>query len=186
MHKPPPPAPFDAPPPPPVFDAPPPAPFAAPPPAGAPPYGVPPAQQPPSPPPGPALSSAPPPAADLGGGPTDPEHVAPNAPRALAGFLVSFDGHDLGISWPIHQGINLVGRKDAADGLQLEIDHPTTSSRHAKILASARPGRLKIEDLNSTNGTFVRDQKLAPGTRLELRDGDPIRFGGFSAIVKII
>jgi pSer/pThr/pTyr-binding forkhead associated (FHA) protein len=71
-------------------------------------------------------------------------------------------------------------------GLDVPIAHPTTSSRHAVVLAAARPGRLKIEDSGSTNGTFVNDARLAPGQRVELRDGDRIRFGLFSAMVKIV
>ena len=66
------------------------------------------------------------------------------------------------------------------------MDHPTTSSRHAVLLASARPGRVKLEDLGSTNGTFVGDQQLERGRKQELRDGDKLRFGGLRVIVKIV
>lgn len=104
----------------------------------------------------------------------------------LAGFLVSYEGSDTGTFWPLYQGQNLVGRKAAAPGLSVEIDHPTTSSRHALLLASARPARIKLEDLGSTNGTYVNDQPLERSRKLELRDGDSIRFGGFTAIVKIV
>jgi pSer/pThr/pTyr-binding forkhead associated (FHA) protein len=45
---------------------------------------------------------------------------------------------------------------------------------------------VKIEDSGSTNGTFVNDVRLAAGQRVEIRDGDRIRFGLFSAVVKII
>ncbi len=116
----------------------------------------------------------------------DPDLVPADAPRVLAGFLVSYEGNELGSWWPIFQGSNLIGRKDAADGLTIEVDHPTTSSRHANLLAAARPGRLKVEDLGSTNGTFVKEQKLTPGTRIELGDGDKIRFGGYTALIKLI
>jgi pSer/pThr/pTyr-binding forkhead associated (FHA) protein len=116
----------------------------------------------------------------------DPESVEPNAPRALAGFLVSFEGNDLGVFYPIHQGQNLVGRKGAAPGLHIELEHGTTSSRHAMLLASARPGRLKVEDLGSTNGTFVGDLMLERGKKRELKDGDVVRFGGYVTIVKLV
>ena len=109
-----------------------------------------------------------------------------NAPRALAGFLVSYEGNELGSFYPIHQGQNLVGRKGAAGGLAIELEHGTTSSRHAMILASARPGRVKIEDIGSTNGTFVGDLMLERGKKHELKDGDVVRFGGYVTIVKII
>ena len=116
----------------------------------------------------------------------DPETVDANAPRALAGFLVSYEGSELGSFYPIHQGQNLVGRKGAAGGLNIELEHGTTSSRHAVILASARPGRVKIEDVGSTNGTFVGDLMLERGKKHELKDGDVVRFGGYVTIVKII
>jgi pSer/pThr/pTyr-binding forkhead associated (FHA) protein len=104
----------------------------------------------------------------------------------LAGFLVSYEGDERGTFWPIYQGQNALGRRGAAAGLQIEIDHPTTSSRHAVLYASARPARLKIEDTGSTNGTFVREQQLERGQRVEARDGDTVRFGGFATVIKLV
>ena len=116
----------------------------------------------------------------------DPMQVAPDSPRVLAGFLVSYEGNDLGAFWPLYQGKNVVGRKAAMDGLDIEIDHPTTSSRHAVLHAAARPGAVKIEDPGSTNGTFLNEERLAKNTPTELRDGDVLRFGGFTVTVKIV
>ncbi|HEU4579128.1 MAG TPA: FHA domain-containing protein [Polyangiaceae bacterium] len=112
--------------------------------------------------------------------------LPPDAPRVLVGFLVSFDHVELGQYWPIHQGRNVVGRQGAASGVQIEIAHPTTSSLHAVLLAVARPGRVVVEDHNSTNGTFVNENALAAGQRWELRDGDRVRFGLFNTIIKVI
>jgi pSer/pThr/pTyr-binding forkhead associated (FHA) protein len=100
--------------------------------------------------------------------------------------LVSYEQNELGVFWPLYQGQNVVGRKGAAPGLDIEIDHPTTSSRHAVIYASARPGRIKLEDPGSTNGTFLGDTQLERGKKHELRDGDSLRFGGFTVTVKIV
>ncbi len=116
----------------------------------------------------------------------DPELVEANAIRTLAGFLVSFDQSELGVFWPLYQGQNVLGRKGAAPGLDIEIDSPTTSSRHAVLYAAARPGRIKVEDSGSTNGTFVNDAPLERGKKFELRDNDVLRFGGFNVTVKII
>ena len=116
----------------------------------------------------------------------DPEQLEPGAARVLAGFLVSYEGNELGAFWPIYQGTNVVGRRGAAPGLDVEIDNPTTSSRHAILYASARPARLKLEDTGSTNGTFLREQALERGKRHEIMDGDPVRFGGFLTIVKLV
>jgi pSer/pThr/pTyr-binding forkhead associated (FHA) protein len=112
--------------------------------------------------------------------------VEPGAIRALCGFLVSFDQSELGVFWPLYQGQNVLGRKAAAPGLDIEIDSPTTSSRHAVVYASARPGRLKVEDGGSTNGTFLNDAQLERGKKFELKDNDVLRFGGFNVTVKII
>jgi hypothetical protein len=114
----------------------------------------------------------------------DPESVPRGAPRVLAGFLVSYVD-SRGMHWPIFQGANTVGRR-GVEGLEIAIEDGTTSSRHATILASACPARMKLEDLGSTNGTFVGSTRLVAGQRRELSDGDQVRFGGFSVIVKII
>jgi hypothetical protein len=132
-----------------------------------------------------AHSAPPPPAAALGPG-RDPELVEAGAIRALAGFLVSYDQSEFGVFWPLYQGQNVLGRKGASVGLDIEIDSPTTSSRHAVVYASARPGRLKVEDVGSTNGTFMNEAPLERGKKFELRDNDTLRFGGFSVTVKII
>jgi hypothetical protein len=116
----------------------------------------------------------------------DPETVADGAPRMLAGFIVSYDTHPLGRSWPIYQGKNRIGRQGSGVELDIELDHPTASSRHALVYASACPGRIKIEDSGSTNGTLINGARLAPGSRQELKDGDRVRFGLLSTIVKIV
>jgi len=130
---------------------------------------------------------APPPPIAVALGPgRDPELVEAGAIRALAGFLVSYDQSELGVFWPLYQGQNVLGRKGAGAGLDIEIDSPTTSSRHAIVYAAARPGRLKVEDCGSTNGTFMNEAPLERGKKVELRDNDTLRLGGFSVIVKII
>ena len=141
-------------------------------------YAPPPAQ--------PVVQAAPPQRPSTHPAPTDPEFVDPHAPRALAGFLVSYEGNELGVFFPVFQGQNLVGRKGAAPGLNIELEHGTTSSRHATLFASARPGRMKLEDMGSTNGTFVGDLMLERGKKHELKDGDVVRFGGYVTIIKIV
>jgi pSer/pThr/pTyr-binding forkhead associated (FHA) protein len=102
------------------------------------------------------------------------------------GFLVSYELVDIGQYWPIHQGRNVLGRQGAATGLDVEVAHPTISSLHAVLLASAQPARVVLEDTNSTNGTFLNEAPLAPGQRCELQDGDRVRFGLFNTIIKVI
>jgi pSer/pThr/pTyr-binding forkhead associated (FHA) protein len=75
-----------------------------------------------------------------------------------------------------------IGRWDADGGVfpdvDLDSDDPEAkvSRRHARI--STREGNYLIEDLGSTNGTFVnRGRRLAPGDRCPLKDGDEIIVG---------
>jgi predicted component of type VI protein secretion system len=118
--------------------------------------------------------------------PLEADQIPPNAPRTLSGFLVAFDVNPLGEFWPVYQGQSAVGRKSSNPELNVEIDHPTTSSRHAKLYAAARPGRLKVEDLGSTNGTYVNERRLEPSERRALEHGDTLRFGGFSVTVVLV
>lgn len=115
-----------------------------------------------------------------------PADVPADAPTVLAGFLVSYDANPLGQSWSIVQGPNHLGRAGAGADTDIEVPHATVSSRHAVILASARPGRLLLIDQASTNGTFVNETPLQPDQQWPLRDNDVVRFGLFKVIVKII
>lgn len=71
---------------------------------------------------------------------------------------------------PLHEGENLIGR-DAE--CTVCVDLPNISRRHARIVITGPVAT--IEDLGSTNGTVLRDQKVAQPTAL--RDADPIRVG---------
>ena len=62
--------------------------------------------------------------------------------------------------------------------VDLDSDDPEAkvSRRHARI--SFENGEYAIEDLGSTNGTFVnRGRRLKPGDRQPLKDGDEIIVG---------
>ena len=142
-------------------------------------YNAPPVQSPPlqSPPPLQGRSTTPP------VGQTEPPR---NLPAVLMGFLVSFDGNELGRFWPLYQGLLIVGRAQAAEGLDVAIDHGATSARHAQLISAATPSRLSVQDLGSTNGTFINDQRLAPAHAQMVAHGDQIRFGGFTVRVVLV
>ena len=71
---------------------------------------------------------------------------------------------------PLHEGENLIGR-DAE--CTVCVDLPNISRRHARIVVTGH--EATIEDLGSTNGTVLRDQKVTQPTAL--RDADRIRVG---------
>ena len=51
----------------------------------------------------------------------------------------------------------------------------TVSANHAE-LTLLNNGDIFIEDKNSTNGTFVRGQKIQPATEVSIKRSDVIRF----------
>jgi hypothetical protein len=59
------------------------------------------------------------------------------------------------------------------EGSDINIADPEVSRRHATIRSEG--GAVAIEDLNSTNGTFVNGERIT-GTRV-LSEGDEVRFG---------
>ena len=77
-------------------------------------------------------------------------------------------GHQSGIAYDLMEGATL-GRGE----VEIRLDDPYASSRHARI---TREGRvLIIEDLGSTNGTYLNEEPLT-GPQ-PLYDGDRIRIG---------
>jgi hypothetical protein len=111
--------------------------------------------------------------------------AAPGA-RVLRGFLVSFQSNAAGDFWPLHSGRLTVGRSNSGEALDVPLADATISSRHAVITIDAAAGTVQVEDTGSTNGTFVNDEHLGFNGRRELRDGDRIRFGGYTTVVKVI
>ncbi|MGH2857634.1 MAG: FHA domain-containing protein [Solirubrobacteraceae bacterium] len=77
-------------------------------------------------------------------------------------------GHESGVAYDLLEGATL-GRGD----VEIRLEDPFASARHARI---SREGRvLVIEDLGSTNGTYLNEEALT-GPQ-PLYDGDRIRIG---------
>lgn len=96
--------------------------------------------------------------------------------------LVIHRGRSVGKEFPLCEDESHIGRWDADGGIfpdvDLDSDDPEAkvSRRHARI--TRRGGQYYIEDLGSTNGTFVnRGRRLLPGDRQSLRDGDEVIVG---------
>jgi pSer/pThr/pTyr-binding forkhead associated (FHA) protein len=106
--------------------------------------------------------------------------------RVLRGFIVSYQVNPLGDFWPLYSGRLTVGRSNSGEALDVPLADATISSRHANLLVDPGAGPIQVEDTGSTNGTFVNEEHLGFNGRRELRDGDRVRFGGYTAIIKII
>jgi FHA domain len=77
-------------------------------------------------------------------------------------------GHESGIAYDLSEAVTL-GRGD----VEIRLEDPFASSAHARI---SREGHVVvIEDLGSTNGTYLNDSPLT-GPQ-PLHDGDRIRIG---------
>jgi hypothetical protein len=78
-------------------------------------------------------------------------------------------GHAAGMIYDIGPGA-VLGRGDAAE---IRLDDPFASSRHARVVVQG--GIVVLEDLGSTNGTYLNEELLrgiAP-----LHHGDRVRIG---------
>lgn len=80
------------------------------------------------------------------------------------------DGPLKGTSLVLEEDDSVVGRRDTSD---LVIADPHVSLAHARV--KRRQGAVLIEDLGSTNGTFVNGERLT--TARALRHGDEVTFG---------
>ncbi len=88
--------------------------------------------------------------------------------------------------WPLFGGKYTVGRSNAGEPIDVPLADATISSKHAAILVDNVTGQILVEDIGSTNGTYVNEEHVGYNGRRELKDGDRIRFGGLTSVVKII
>lgn len=107
---------------------------------------------------------------------------SPGSETRLHAWLVIERGRSLGKKFMLGNVESQIGRWDADGGIfpdvDLDSDDPEAkvSRRHARI--TLREGRYFLEDLGSTNGTFVnRGKRLLPGHLQPLLDGDEIIVG---------
>jgi hypothetical protein len=78
-------------------------------------------------------------------------------------------GHESGSTYDLDGGDVTLGRGD----VEIQLDDPFASSQHARI--QRQGGAMVIEDLGSTNGTYLNEEALQ-GPR-PLHPGDRIRIG---------
>jgi DNA-binding winged helix-turn-helix (wHTH) protein len=81
------------------------------------------------------------------------------------------------VSWAsrtssLSEGENVIGRDPRCS---VWLDAPGVSRRHAAIRVDSATRRVTLEDLGSTNGTFLRRSRVR--TEVALEDGDEIKVG---------
>jgi len=86
----------------------------------------------------------------------------------MAKLVLSFNG-DVIREYELDRGSLSIGRDQEND---IHIDNPAVSSKHAKILTILNESF--IEDLDSTNGTYINGKKIAGHA---LKDGESIFIG---------
>lgn len=90
--------------------------------------------------------------------------------KKSACFIQYSGGGGMGKRYLLDTIESTIGRAPTAT---IYINDAGVSRQHAKCIQSA--DKIEIEDLGSSNGTFVNDQKIS--SRTNLRDGDMVRFG---------
>jgi len=83
--------------------------------------------------------------------------------------VVAAMGHEPGVNFDVGSGATL-GRADSADVM---VDDPFASSAHARIFS--RGDFMFIEDMGSTNGTYLNGRQLKTAERLKVADS--VRIG---------
>jgi DNA-binding NtrC family response regulator/pSer/pThr/pTyr-binding forkhead associated (FHA) protein len=109
--------------------------------------------------------------------PTIPAGDQVKAERASAGgdedYSLLAVGRDAQVCVPLpRSGALCIGRAESAD---VRIPDPAASRFHARLLVN--PDGFVIEDMNSANGTYVRDQRIPSGRSLPLAPGEAIGIG---------
>jgi two-component system cell cycle response regulator len=106
--------------------------------------------------------------------PTPQDFIVPSLQRSDRSTLTILNGVDAGRSFTVATSL-VIGRDKSCD---LCLDDDAVSRRHATVTRSAA-GTFILEDLGSTNGTFVG---AAPVKRCTITSGDRIHIGPHVAL----
>ena len=85
-------------------------------------------------------------------------------------FLVGLSGRHAGKLFKVREGESILGRSSRS---LVAFDEKAVSQRHARLFHKVNS--CVIDDLGSTNGTYVNDVRIS--SPLELRAGDVVRIG---------
>lgn len=101
------------------------------------------------------------------------------------GFQTNFNGqgYDIpslvlvaqnGVVVPVQKSVTLIGRSSECD-IRFREDASDVSRRHCRI--EVQGGHVRLTDLGSTCGTYLRGEKLTPNTPVRLHKGDTFALG---------
>jgi hypothetical protein len=101
--------------------------------------------------------------------PPSPRRRQSSAPDLRAGVrprleVVAAMGYEPGTTFDVAHGATL-GR---SDGAEIRVDDPFASSAHARIFA--RGDFMYVEDIGSTNGTYLNGRQIRAAERLKVAD----------------
>lgn len=104
--------------------------------------------------------------------------------------LVVQRGLKIGEEYSLFPGENYVGRADEKPvDIDLTFQEPEDrvwcSRQHALIVYDDATGNLTVEDLNSSNGTFVNRERVYPGQPKQLFVGNTIQIGTVHMRIKV-
>ena len=99
-----------------------------------------------------------------------PRAAAPKAGRAAARRVVVVEGALAGQAFPLAEVAITIGR---ADDSTIVLTDDYASTRHARLVP--QDGTWLLEDLGSTNGTYLDRQRVTAPTPVAV--GTPIRIG---------
>lgn len=112
---------------------------------------------------------------DPDAGTADVSEVVGRLEGAFRYALVVERGPRAGLTYVLGDGETIAGR---SDDVQIFLGDVTVSRRHARFLVD--DDGLKVEDLRSTNGTYVNAERHDSA---QLRPGDEVIIGKFHLVV---
>ena len=106
---------------------------------------------------------------------TERPHVPTGASQAVNAYLIVLSGRSIGRMFKLDVGDYLLGRAQHVD---ISLEDDGVSRKHARMSRS-EDGSVHLEDLNSTNGTWVNGTQV---NQRELVDGDRIQVGSVTIL----
>jgi len=109
-----------------------------------------------------------------------------NLPDGAIGFLIGEDGQPMIVREKSQLNLGRFGERGNTDRLYVDLSQYGAvefgvSRKHAEILISE--DEFMLQDLESTNGTYINDKRLTSFTPHLLASGDEIRLGNLPMVV---